>query len=147
VSNAQVTGVVAAVQQDHREIEEMLDRVEMASGDARKGAFDRLASKMKAHETAEEQIVHPLAKQEGNTDTVEELVNEEMSASRALKKLEGMDVDSDEFETAFAQLKRDVLAHARQEEREEHPSLMEDTPADELERRAGMFEKAEQAAT
>jgi len=147
VGTGRVTGVVAAVQQDHREIEEMLDRVELASGEARRDAFDRLASKMKAHETAEERVVHPLAKQEGNTETVDELVDEEMTASRALERLATMDVDSDDFETAFAQLKRDVLAHAQQEEREEHPSLLEDTSTEELERRAELFEQAEQEAT
>lgn len=146
MSNGQVTGVVALVQQDHREIEQMLDRVETSGGAARRDAFDRLASKMKAHETAEEQVVHPLAKQEGNADTVDELVGEENTASQALQRLEGMDVDSDEFERAFAELKRDVLAHAQQEEREEHPGLMHDTPADELERRADLFEQAEEDA-
>jgi len=124
----------------------MLERVESASGDARREAFDRLATKMKAHETAEEQVVHPLAKEEGNADTVDELVDEEMTAARALEELEGLDVDSDEFESAFAELKRDVLAHARQEERDEHPRLMEETPAEELERRAGLFDQAEQDA-
>jgi hypothetical protein len=138
--------VVAAVQQDHREIEQMLAKVESASGNTRRQAFDRLATKMKAHESAEEQVVHPLAKQEGYADTVDELVDEEMTASKALEKLQGLDVDSDAFERAFSELKRDVLAHAQQEERDEHPGLMEDTPAEELERRAELFEQAEQNA-
>jgi hypothetical protein len=90
--------------------------------------------------------VHPLAKQEGLGDTVDELVDEEMTASEALQRLETMDVDSDEFERAFGDLKRDVLAHAQQEERDEHPSLMQDTSPEELERRAGLFEQAEQQA-
>ena len=147
MSNGQTSGVVASVQQDHREIEQMLDRVEAASGDARRAAFERLATKMKAHETAEEQVVHPLAKQEGNGVTVDELVDEEDTASQALQRLASMDVDSDEFEQAFTELKHDVLAHAQQEEREEHPSLMHDTSSEELDRRAKMFEQAEQAAT
>ena len=146
MSNGQVTGVVATVQQEHRKIEQMLDRVESASGDDRRDAFDRLASKMKAHEMAEEAVVHPLAQQEGNADTVESLIDEENTASRALARLEAMDVDSDEFETAFAQLKRDVLAHAQEEEREEHPKLMHDTSSEELDRRAEMFERAEREA-
>lgn len=146
MSNGQVTGVIAAVQQEHREIEQMLDRVESASGDTRRDAFGRLASKMKAHEMAEEKVVHPLAEQEGNGGTVEMLVDEESTASQALARLEAMDVDSKEFEKAFSELKRDVLAHAQQEEREEHPGLMQDTSSEELERRAGLFEQAERDA-
>jgi hypothetical protein len=98
---------------------------------------------MKAHEAAEEQVVHPLAQAEGNADTVNELVDEEMTAAKVLEKLEGMDVDSAEFEQQFAELKRDVLSHARQEERDEHPRLLEDTAPEDLERRGKMFENAE----
>jgi hypothetical protein len=146
MASDRATGVVAAVQRDHREIEEMLKTVEEASGAARRAAFDRLAEKMKVHEAAEEEVVHPLAMAEGNGDTVDELVDEEMTAARALTRLEGMDFDSDEFERAFAELKHDVLAHAEQEERDEHPQLLEDTPDDELERREEMFERAERDA-
>ncbi len=125
----------------------MLESVESASGAARRQAFDRLAGKLKAHEIAEEKVVHPLADKEGNSETVDELVDEETTASKALKKLDGMDVDSDEFEKAFAELKRDVLAHAQQEERDEHPQLMQDTSSEELDRRAKLFEQAEADAT
>ncbi len=137
------TGVVAAVQRDHREIEQMIENVESSTGDARRQAFDRLASKLKAHEHAEEAVVHPLAKDEGNAETVTELVDEETTASKALQQLQGMDVDSGEFDAAFAKLKKDVLAHAQQEERDEHPQILHDTSAEELERRAEQFEQAE----
>ena len=143
MTDDQARGVIAAVQRDHREIEQMLAAVESTSGAARRQAFDRLAGKLKAHEAAEEQVVHPLAKDEGNRAAVEDLVGEETSAAKALTKLDGMDVDSQEFDRAFASLKRDVLSHAQEEEREEHPALLEDTPVDELERREKMFEKAE----
>jgi hemerythrin superfamily protein len=146
VNNAEATGVVGAVQRDHREIEQMLDNVESSSGAKRQDAFARLAEKLQAHEAAEEKVVHPLAKDEGNAGTVDELVGEEQTASKALEKLQGLDVDSEAFEQAFQQLKRDVLAHAEQEERDEHPRLLEETPADELERREGMFEREERSA-
>ena len=71
---------------------------------------------------------------------------EESAASQALAKLEGLDVDSAPFESGFAKLKADVLAHAQEEERDEHPRLVQDTPADELERRKAQFEKVEREA-
>jgi len=58
-----------------------------------------------------------------------------------------VDVDSDEFARMFSDLKRDVLAHAQHEEREEHPDLMRNTPAAELERRGEMFEEVEANAS
>ena len=146
MSTKDQSGVVAAVQREHREIERLLDEVESSTGPSRRAAFDRLVDKMQAHETAEEQVVHPLAKDEGNSRTVAALLEEEQSASHALERLEGMDPDSDEFVEGFRQLKQDVLSHARQEEREEHPQLIEDTSPDELERRAELFERAERNA-
>ena len=58
--------------------------------------------------------------------------------------LAGMDTGSREFAVAFAELKRDVIAHAQQEERDEHPQLLADTPAAELDRRVARFEQVEQ---
>ena len=106
-------------------------------------AFDELATKLKAHEAAEQKVVHPLTAEEGDADEARVLQAEESAASRALAKLEGLDVDSAPFETGFAKLKADVLAHAQEEERDEHPRLVQDTPADELERRKAQFEKVE----
>ena len=109
-------------------------------------AFGRLAAKLKAHEAAEQKVVHPLAAHEGDADEAQALQAEESAASNALRELEGLDVDSREFESAFDRLKTDVLAHAQEEEREEHPRLMRETSMDELLRRKEMFEDAERDA-
>ena len=146
MADERATGVVAAVQRDHREIEKMLDEVEQSSGTARREAFGRLANKLKAHEEAEDKVVHPLAKDEGADEEVEHLEHEESEASSMLSRLQKMDCDSDEFTRLFAELKQDVLHHAQEEEQEEHPRLMQETPRDELKRREEMFEEAENEA-
>jgi hypothetical protein len=138
--------VIDAIQRDHREVEQMLEAVTSRSGDARRQAFDRLAAKLKAHEAAEQQVVHTLAEEEGEADEAKALRAEESAASKALKELQDLDVDSAEFERGFARLKADVLAHAQEEEHDEHPRLMRETSVDELERRRQMFEDAERAA-
>ena len=138
--------LIDAIQRDHREVEEMLEAVTSAKGSARRDAFEQLAAKLKAHEAAEQKVVHPLTVEEGDADEARALQAEESAASSALKELEGLDVDSPEFENAFARLKEDVLAHAEEEEHEEHPRLMRETSTDELERRKQMFEDAERDA-
>ncbi len=77
------------------------------------------------HETAEEEIVHPAARRAlpNGPVVVEARLREENAAKTALTKLEKLDVDSAEFETAFRALKADVLAHADAEEREEFDRL------------------------
>jgi len=139
--------LIDAIQRDHHEVEAMLQAVASASGAARRDAFEQLTVKLKAHEAAEQKVVHPLAAEEGDADEARALRAEESAASKALTELEGLDVDSREFESGFARLKADVLAHAQEEEREEHPRLMRETSADELERRKEMFEDAERKAT
>ena len=138
--------VIDAIQRDHREVEQLLEAVTSRSGDARRRAFDELAAKLKAHEAAEQKVVHPLTEEEGDADEAEALRAEESAASKALAGLVGLDVDSAEFERGFARLKADVLAHAQEEEHDEHPRLMAETSSDELQRRRQMFEDAERDA-
>jgi hypothetical protein len=138
--------LIDAIQRDHREVEQMLEAVESASGDGRHRAFEQLAAKLKAHEAAEQKVVHPLTAEEGDAEEAQALRSEESKAAEALTELEGLDVDSPEFERGFARLKADVLAHAQEEERDELPGLLRDTPDDELRRRRQLFEDAERDA-
>src|SRR3954469_8740562 len=138
--------LIDAVQRDHREVERMLAAVESASGDGRYRAFEQLAAKLKAHEAAEQTVVHPLTAEEGHAEEAQALRAEESAAATALEQLERLDVDSTEFENGFTRLKNDVLAHAREEEHDEHPRLLRETPDDELQRRRQLFEDAERAA-
>jgi len=138
--------LIDAVQQDHREVERLLDAVESASGDARRDAFAQLVEKLKAHEAAEQKVVHPLTTELGDADEAEALEAEESAAEKAIKELEGLDVDSPEFEAGFARLRSDVVQHAEEEEREEHPLILSETSDDELQRRGAEFEAAERTA-
>jgi hypothetical protein len=138
--------LIDVIQRDHREVEEMLQAVTSTKGAVRREAFERLAAKLKAHEAAEQKVVHPLTADEGDVHEAQALQAEESAASKALKKLESLDVDSPEFESGFTHLRADVLAHAQEEENEEHPRLVRETSSDELERRKGMFEDAERDA-
>jgi len=138
--------LVEVVQRDHREVEQLLNAVAAASGQARRRAFEELVAKLKAHEAAEQKVVHPLVAKEGDPAEAKALQAEESAASSALKHLQGVDVDSPEFEAGFAQLKADVLAHAHEEEHEEHPRLTRETSNEELERRGQEFEQAEREA-
>jgi Hemerythrin HHE cation binding domain len=140
------TGVIAVVQRDHKEIERMLDDVESTSGPDRERAFDALVRKLLAHESAEQQVVHPLGEQAGADEVEREVEVEEQTAEQALKKFDDLDVNSDEFRDAFHKLKRDVKAHAQHEERDEHPRIVAEVPRQTLERLAQAFEEAEQKA-
>lgn len=56
---------IGAVERDHREVEQMLAAVTSASGAKRRDAVQELAAKLRAHEAAEQKVVHPLTAEEG----------------------------------------------------------------------------------
>jgi hemerythrin superfamily protein len=139
-------GVVALVQRDHRQIEQMLSKVEQATGTARQEAFEDLVRKLAVHETAEEEVVHPLAREVGAEEIVDEVLHEEDAAKKVLAGLDGVDVTSADFDARFAQIKKDVKAHAQHEEQQEHPRILQNESREKLERLASVFELAEKTA-
>jgi hemerythrin superfamily protein len=138
--------VLTEVQRDHREIEQMIQQVDIARGESRQRTFEELVRKLAVHETAEEEVVHPLAKKVGAESVADEILNEESQAKTALSKLDGIDVSTPDFDAAFQKIKSDVLAHAQHEEREEHPKIAASTPPEELERLGKVFAVAERTA-
>lgn len=145
-SDQSATGVIDVIRRDHREIEEMLAEVEGAKGQSREEAFSALAQKLKAHETAEQEVVHPITDEVGAPDVADSVEKEETIASQILASMEDLDVSSDEFETKFQELKAGVMAHAQHEEAEEHPRIMESESAETLEELGRDFESVENAA-
>ncbi|HET9730286.1 MAG TPA: hemerythrin domain-containing protein [Acidimicrobiia bacterium] len=130
--------LISCVQRDHREIEQMLGRVERANGSERERAFRELTHELEAHEGAEQQVVHPLLGETGDEDEMDEFLDEEQSAKSVLTTL---DVSAPNFDEEFAHFKQDVLTHAQHEEQEEHPRIEESESPEELERMGQRFEE------
>jgi hemerythrin superfamily protein len=140
--------VVQFLVQQHNEIKAGFERVISTSGSQREEAFTELRRLLAVHETAEEEVVHPRAKRElddGET-IVDARLEEEHEAKEALSKLEKMDVDSTEFETAFRKLRSDVLAHATAEESREFSQLATELDDDQLMKMRRAVEMAEKTA-
>lgn len=139
--------LIGEVRADHEEIKGLLADVETATGDAKIAAFQHLVRKLAVHETAEEMIVHPLARPtEGQSDVVGARIEEEEGAKKALASMERMDVTSSEFDAAFQKLKADVMAHAESEEQMEHPRIIERTDHEKLLSLAALYRTAEATA-
>jgi hemerythrin superfamily protein len=138
--------VVTLVQRDHRQIEALLDRVESVEGVQRRRAFEDLVRKLAVHETAEEEVVHPVLDSSGASGAVEVILHEEDTAKKALAALDGADVSSDDFMQQFKAIRADVLAHARREETDEHPQLLRHESPEKLARMGRVFEIAEKTA-
>jgi hypothetical protein len=135
--------VIALVLEDHRQIKSMMNDLSAARGDVDE-LFERLIAKLAMHETAEEEVVHPLARRRpGGEAIVEAILRQEDRGKKALAELEEMGPANPGFKSKFELVKAEVLAHAWYEELREHPKLHSDVDLDQREKAATVFRIAE----
>jgi hemerythrin superfamily protein len=140
--------VVDLLLTQHARIEELFLLVAGSTGDAKRDAFDDLARLLAVHETAEEEVVHPLSRGlvDGGDPLIDARLEEERQAKQTLTELINADVEDDGFDTALLLLRDAVLTHARYEERYEFPQLRAKVPAERLRVLAGVVRAAEGVA-
>jgi hemerythrin superfamily protein len=131
----------------HQEIRGLFQEVEQKTGDERAEAFERLSRFLAVHETAEEEIVHPVARQAipNGDQVVDARLREENEGKKMLKALEEMGPSAAGFDALFAEFRRAVLEHAEHEEREEFSELRSRSSA-ELRGMAAAIKAAEAVA-
>jgi hemerythrin superfamily protein len=115
--------VVGILLRQHVRIRELFTEVRSEQGQRKQQAFDELRALLAVHETAEEMIVRPVAKEAAGAKEADARNREEKEANKILAKLEKMDVTGADFDARFAQFERAVLAHAEHEETEEFPAV------------------------
>jgi hemerythrin superfamily protein len=119
------TDAVGLLMRQHEEIRHLCRKVEANTGARRAEAFDRLRRLLAVHETAEEQIVHPLVRRAvpHGDEIVDARLEEERRGKRMLRDLERMGTHDASFTPMFARFRSAVLEHAEHEELEEFPAL------------------------
>lgn len=132
----------------HMTIRDLFVEVQNSTGDARRTAFEQLVRLLAVHETAEEQLIHPLARKSvhGGGDVVDDRLAEEHDAKETLAALEQMGPDAEEFDELFARFRINVLQHAHNEETYEFRYLRTKVPDGQLRALAPMLKAAEAIA-
>lgn len=140
--------VVSFLKQQHEQVKALFQQVFDSSGDAREEAFVALRRLLAVHETAEEEVVHPRAKNAipDGESIVGARLQEENEAKQVLSELEKLDVNSVEFETQLRQFQADVVRHAEAEEQQEFSRLEEALEPEQLERMRNAAKLAESSA-
>jgi len=148
MTSTQQQNVVSFLKSQHEEIKRLFGEVAGTTGKGRAAAFLELRRLLAVHETAEEEVVHPHARNViANGDSVVDArLKEEYEAKKMLAELESLDVDSAEFVSKFTILKAAVLAHAENEEQQEFPGVQAETDPARLERMARAVKMAESLA-
>lgn len=132
----------------HMQIRDLFTEVETSTGQARRDAFERLVTLLAVHETAEEQLIHPLVRTgvEGGGDIVDDRLAEERAAKEMLARLEDLGPDAAEFPSLLAELRVSVLTHAHNEEAYEFRYLRREVAVAQLQPLVGMVRAAEAVA-
>ncbi|WP_328471563.1 hemerythrin domain-containing protein [Streptomyces sp. NBC_00448] len=138
--------VVTLLLEQHTRIRSLFGEVTAARGEERKHAFDELRALLAIHEAAEELVVRPVAKKTAGQQEADARNAEEKEASAVLKKLEGMDVSSPEFEATLAEFEQAVGDHAAHEEREEFPAIVAECSVDQRQSMGTRLRRAERLA-
>ncbi|WP_344084080.1 hemerythrin domain-containing protein [Luedemannella helvata] len=122
----------------HEQMRTLFEEVSSAEGDTKRELFDDLVRLLAMHETAEEEVVHPMARRklDDGDDIVDSRLAEEEDAKQVLSDLYDMGVDAPGFDEGLAELAQDVIAHAEAEEAEEFIMLREVLEPQQLQRMA-----------
>lgn len=125
--------VVNALVEQHMLIRDLMAQVLLGPADERQETFHHLVTLLSVHETAEEEVVHPAARQvaDHQTGVVQDRLQEEHTAKEMLEELDGMAVDDPRFEGLFRRLRAAVLTHAVSEQHYEFNRLRQHLPDEE----------------
>ncbi|MBF6195813.1 hemerythrin domain-containing protein [Nocardia implantans] len=140
--------VVDLLTAQHEEIRTLLARLK-AGHDGKQELFTDLVRLLAVHESAEEEVVHPVAGRArfgADADIVQPRLEEENAAKRALADLYDLGVDHPDFDARLARFADAVHEHAAHEEAEEFALLRAQFSTGQLRRMAGSLRAAEAVA-
>jgi len=117
--------VLSVLSEQHEQLKALMQQVVSCPVQDRRAAFDDVRHLLAAHEAAEVEVVHPLARRDlGTRDAVVAArLAEEDEAGAAIGRLEQLDITSGQFASGFAALQTSVIAHAEAEEHQELPAV------------------------
>jgi hemerythrin superfamily protein len=148
VARAKTQDVIDVLVDQHKEIKRLFRELKSAKGERKEELFEDLVRLLAVHETAEEEVVHPIARRkiDRGAEVVDSRLHEEDEAKHALAELHEIGVEGPEFDrklSAFADL---VIRHSDQEEESEFKYLRKNVPAEQLRGMAVAVKAAEAIA-
>jgi hypothetical protein len=140
--------VIDLLLEQHDEIKSLFNELLRVEGAAKRKLFEDLVRLLAVHETAEELVVHPVARRklDAGEQVVEQRLNEEDRAKKELAELYDLGVDHADFDRRLQAFAAEVIQHATKEEAEEFLRLRAAVDAETLGRMTGALKAAESVA-
>ena len=135
----QQTDVIAVLEHDHREVEEMFEELESLRGASteeakarRKAVTEQVTIELVRHSVAEEVLVYPQVEKQVSADEADHAREEHAEAEKTLQRLEKLDADDPSFDDELATLMAEIRHHIEDEEGQMFAHMRQVIDADEL---------------
>jgi hemerythrin-like domain-containing protein len=141
--------VIDLLTTDHHEVLDLIERIKASDDvDERRDTADVVISELVRHSVAEEMFVYPAMRQHlpDGDEAVEHDTREHKELEVTMKRLEGVDAATPEFDELIAELETVLRDHVSDEETEQFPQLRAAIPHDELVRLAELVALAKRTA-
>jgi hemerythrin superfamily protein len=116
--------VIRVLLEQHAQIKDLFAEVMRANGPDKQEKFDALRALLAVHETAEELVLRPVSADVAGQEIVDARNREETDANAALADLEGLDIESPEFDIRLEGFRKAVDEHAEAEEKDEFSQIL-----------------------
>lgn len=118
--------VTKILEADHRQVEDLFEKISKAEGDARTPLIDELATNLRAHMELEETTVYPAMEPVTGAESVQEGNTEHELARKDLEAMLALAPDEPGFGAALEAVKAGIEHHVEEEEGEMFPQLRKD---------------------
>ncbi len=108
---------------DHRQVEDLFDKIEKAEGDARRPLIDQMVTALRGHMALEESVVYPRIERVTGHESVEEGNKEHELVRKGLEDVLQLGPDEPGFGAALDAVKAGVEHHVEDEEKKVFPKV------------------------
>ena len=118
--------VTKVLEADHRQVEELFEKIDKANGDERTPMIDELVTALRGHMQLEEQALYPRIAGVVGDEAVQEADNEHDLARNGIDQMLALAPDEPGFGAALESVKAGIEHHVEEEEDEMFPKLRRD---------------------
>jgi hemerythrin HHE cation binding domain-containing protein len=114
----QFTDAIALLKHDHREVEDLFEKFEKASGSDRKWQLaQKICDELKIHTIIEEEIFYPACESAVEEDLYKEAFVEHDGAKVLINDIIAMGGEGEYFEAKVQVLSEEIMHHVKEEEK------------------------------
>ncbi|HYI01822.1 hemerythrin domain-containing protein [Hyalangium sp.] len=115
---------LAMLKQQHREVDELFDRIQQAEADEKITLLGQISEKLTIHATIEERHFYPFCMRMGIQDMVDQSMQDHADVKQLIAEILQMKRSDPRLEQEVHQLMMSVQAHVKEEEDTLFPRLM-----------------------